>query len=145
MPTVPRNSKCAQLGCNNPRSKLSTFCIEHGGADTYTAPLTAERAAFNSMYQTPFWRQKRIIQLTHQPLCQSCLTRGIVTQAQHVDHVFPWARIGHRAFKHNLFQSLCHECHSHKTQLEAKGIIKHYTETENTYTLSDYAYRTAQT
>jgi hypothetical protein len=27
---------------------------------------------------------------------------------------------------HNVYQSLCHECHSHKTQLEQQGIYRHY-------------------
>lgn len=140
MPTAPHNSKCATLGCKNPRSKLSTHCLEHGGSDTYTSKQTDERVAFNNMYKTAFWRQLRIIQLTRQPLCQSCLTRGIVTQAEHVDHVFPWARIGRHAFRHNVFQSLCHECHSVKTGLEAKGIIHHYANGLHIYRLEDYGY-----
>ena len=139
MPTVPSATKCAELGCKNQRSRLNRFCMEHGGRDTNTQQATEERKAFNSAYQTAFWRKQRIIQLTKQPLCASCLCRGIVTPAEHVDHVFPWARIGRLAFKRNLFQSLCQSCHTHKTHLEARGVIAHYhDDIEHTYSLHDY-------
>lgn len=130
MPTIPTNKKCATLGCKNPRSKLSPHCLEHGGKDTYTKERTEERKKLDSMYQLPFWKHARQVQLSTQPLCQCCLTRGLVTPATHVDHVFPWAKINRQAFFLNWFQSLCHDCHAHKTQQEAKGIARHYDSTE---------------
>lgn len=126
MPTLPTYDKCIHLGCKNKKAKLSGYCVEHGGKDTYNANTTEERKQSNSMYQTAFWRSTRATQLSRQPLCQSCLARGIVTPALHVDHLFPWRKIGSKAFKHNVFQSLCHECHSHKTKLEAQGICRYY-------------------
>ena len=50
------------------------------------------------MYQTKHWKQLRASQLSRQPLCQSCLSRGIVNSAKHIDHVFPWSWIGKDAF-----------------------------------------------
>lgn len=130
MPTIPSNTKCATLGCKNPRSKLNHYCLEHGGKDTYTTERTEERKQLDSMYQLPFWKTARKLQLSRQPLCQCCLTRGIVTPATHVDHVFPWVKLGRQAFFINWFQSLCHDCHAHKTQLESKGIARHYDQRE---------------
>jgi len=78
------------------------------------------------MYQTKHWKQLRASQLSRQPLCQSCLSRGIVNSAKHIDHVFPWSWIGKDAFYRNLFQSLCHECHSHKTSMEQDGVFIYY-------------------
>ena len=139
MPTVPRNNKCAQLGCNNARSRLNAFCLEHGGRDTNTQKATEERKAFNSAYQTAFWRQLRVIQLSKQPMCACCLCRGIITPAEHVDHVFPWARLSPQAFKRNIFQSLCQSCHTIKTRLEAQGICMHYVDgIAHEFKLSDY-------
>ena len=139
MPSVPTQKTCLELGCTNPRSKYNGFCINHGGRDVNTQTPTDERRAFNSEYQTKFWRVLRITQLSRQPLCQSCLTRGIVTQAEHVDHVFPWARIGLAAFKRNLFQSLCQSCHSHKTHMEGKGYAIHYTDgSAHQFLIADY-------
>lgn len=140
MPTIPSYNKCGELGCTNPKSKLNRFCLEHGGKDVrYEAP-TKERREFNSMYQTPMWQSARRRQLSKQPLCACCLSKGIITSATHIDHVFPWSYIGKEAFFNNLFQSLCLECHSYKTSLEAKGIMRYFREHGATdYSLSDYA------
>ena len=113
--------------------------MEHGGKEVYKETRTKERDAFNAMYQTRHWKQIRATQLSKQPLCQSCLTNGIVTPAKHIDHLFPWSWIGQDAFFRNIFQSLCHQCHSHKTSLEQDGIIMSYLTTPPTpYKLHDY-------
>ena len=62
------------------------------------------------------------------PLCQSCALAGRVTQAQHVDHIVPWKRLGPWAFTIGPFQSLCGPCHSVKTGLESRGVFRHYTD-----------------
>ena len=139
MPTYPSNSKCSELGCKEPRSKLNSYCTKHGGKDNMEARQT------DSIYQTPAWRTVRQRQLSIQPLCQACLTRGKVEQAQHVDHVFPWKAIGKHAFLNNIFQSLCHADHSHKTKLERQGKYTHYTqEGEKEYTQADYPFQMHQ-
>jgi hypothetical protein len=133
MPYAPFNSLCRELGCKNPRSKLNSFCLEHGG-------LQHTNADKDNAYSNPAWRTIRRTQLSKQPLCQSCLTKGIVNSAKHIDHVFPWRQIGEHAFLNNLFQSLCHECHSVKTAAEQRGTYEHYTpEGKKEFTQHDYA------
>lgn len=133
MPTYPHNVKCSELGCKEPRSRLNSFCLKHGGKDNLRTRDT------DSIYQTLAWRTVRQRQLSIQPLCQACLSRGKVEAAQHVDHVFPWKHIGKHAFLHNVFQSLCHADHSHKTGLEKQGRYIHYTlDGEKEYTINDY-------
>jgi 5-methylcytosine-specific restriction endonuclease McrA len=133
MPTVPSQTTCASLGCKNPRSKLNTFCTEHGGKE-YTQARDGD-----SIYQSTAWRTVRATQLSRQPLCQGCLVRGKVEAAKHVDHVFPWRQIGNHAFMHNIWQSLCPECHSYKTGKEKQGIVLHHTATgTETYQVTDY-------
>ena len=135
MPSVPTNSKCSSLGCKNPRSKLNTYCLEHGGMDNMA------RRETDSAYQTPFWRTTRMAQLSKQPLCQGCLSRGIVAAASHVDHLFAWKHIGKLAFSNNVYQCLCHNCHSTKSGLEKQGIYRHYTQDGvKDYSKHDYAY-----
>lgn len=136
MPTLPTNTKCSSLGCKNPRSKLNTYCIEHGGINTVD---TEQRKAFTSMYQTAQWKTQRQVQLSKQPLCESCLTMGKVVQANHVDHLFAWTKIGKQAFYNNVFQSLCTHCHSHKSAQEKQDIYTHYA-TGKQYSINDYAY-----
>ena len=54
--------------------------------------------------------------------------------------MFPWRQLGRQAFYLNLFQSLCHDCHSHKTQEERKGKVLHYTKgIVMTYRVVDYS------
>jgi len=138
MPYAPYNSVCRELGCNNPRSKLNSFCLEHGG-------LQHTNEGKDNAYSNPAWRTIRRTQLSKQPLCQSCLTHGHIASALHVDHVFPWRQIGDHAFINNIFQSLCHECHSHKTAQERKGIFEHYTQDGiKNFTKGDYNYSMSQ-
>jgi 5-methylcytosine-specific restriction protein A len=139
MPTAPLNSKCSHLGCNNPRSRFSALCLDHGGRDKQRSYSSEERRESNSFYATAQWKRHRKVELSKQPLCQACLIKGMVTPATEVDHVFPWRQIGERAFYHNVFQCLCHDHHSLKTQLEKHGIIKHYVGEERDLALSDYA------
>lgn len=65
------------------------------------------------------WDKLRKLVLTTEPLCRSCLTKGVVTIANHVDHILPKAKGGtdHLA---NL-QPLCAECHEAKTIRENGG------------------------
>ena len=135
MPTLPTYTKCASLGCKNTKSKLNSFCTDHGGKEWID---TEDRKQFNSMYQSAFWRQKRQTQLSIQPLCQACLSEGRIGSAIHIDHVFAWKVLGKQAFTHNLFQSLCAEHHSHKTALEQQGIYRHYSDPIKDYSLGDY-------
>ena len=135
MPVAPFNTKCRELGCNNTRSKLNSFCLQHGGRNYDDR---AERKQFNSNYQTAAWRRMRTAQLSKQPLCQCCLLAGKIAQATDVDHVFSWNRIGREAFRLNIFQSLCHECHSVKTNLEIRGIYRYYGQQQVDYGIADY-------
>jgi 5-methylcytosine-specific restriction protein A len=132
MPIMPSNTKCEQLGCKNPRSKMNTYCSEHGGKEYMSKES-------DSVYQSAFWKSTRRRQLGIQPLCQGCLSRNIVASASHVDHVFPWRRIGKHAFMRNIFQSLCHACHSTKTGQEHQGIFEHFTiDGIVTFSVTDY-------
>lgn len=134
MPTIPRYTKCAHLGCQDERSRYNSYCLDHGGKDTLV--VSKQRAENNSMYQQPFWKTLRKQQLSMHPLCAGCQDRGVIAQATVVDHVFPWAHINAHAFTNNLFQSLCASCHGDKSYLEQRGVIKWYG--HNDYVLEDY-------
>ena len=145
MPTVPTNPKCGTLGCRNPRTKYSSMCEEHGGKTKidYKRYLTKERREVNKYYNTPQWVSFRQRQLSTHPLCACCLLKGKYVQANDIDHVFPWRKIGEEAFYINVFQSLCKSCHTSKTSWEKAGFIKHYTDRENTYRMDEYTEMTA--
>lgn len=137
MPTLPTYTKCSHLGCQAQRELRRSFCAEHLNQKPATSDDRLEASRF---YGSTFWRQFKRIQLSKFPLCACCLLAGRITQASVVDHVFPWRKVGTHAFKVNLFQSLCPECHSRKTGLEQRGIVEHYTNQLVTMTLADYGY-----
>ena len=140
MPTVPKASKCATLACTNPRARYGGHCIEHGGRDHQRRYTNNKRKEADSKYSSAFWQSQRIAHLSANPLCASCLIAGIVTPATDVDHVFPWRQIGSWAFTHNIFQSLCTECHSYKTAQEQKGRFEHYKDKVEVYSKADFFY-----
>lgn len=140
MAFLPRPVKCDVLRCQGERVAGSAFCETHGGKPKQSAA----RYESNAAYKGALWAGMRARQLSSAPLCASCLARGQITQAQAVDHVFPWRQIAPAAFTRNLFQSLCIPCHSLKSGLEQKGAFIHYTERgEIEYTRADYAKVTA--
>ena len=139
MPTIPSNTKCAMLGCKNNKARFSSNCVEHGGRDTQR--YSGKRLT-NKMYDTAQWARLRQIQLSSQPLCAGCLADGVITAAVHVDHVFPWTQISKEAFYINIFQSLCHSCHSAKTALERKGLFRAFGSPNKDYLIHEYAQAT---
>ena len=60
------------------------------------------------------WRRLRAAKLEHDPLCVDCYKRGRLTVATDVDHINNDATDN----SPDNLQSLCHECHSRKTQAD---------------------------
>lgn len=139
MPTVPR-PQCDHYQCKALSVRGSRYCEAHAPSK---AP-TIERQAFNAAYKTAVWQSIRARQLSSEPLCAACKIDKRITEASHVDHVFPWQTIGGQAFTRNLFQSLCPECHGVKSGLEKRGIFRHYTDQAHDYTAQDYSYAMTQ-
>lgn len=119
MPTVPRNNFCNILGCKQEKFFGSAYCQEHGGVRTKNYDANSE------LYNSSSWKRIRSTVLRINPICQSCLSNGIVVQADVVDHVFPHRRDKHK-FIHNVFQSLCVPCHTQKTKWEKRGIYEYF-------------------
>lgn len=139
MPIVPR-PQCDEYQCKAQSVKGSRYCQTH----TQSKALTIDRQTFNAKYKGAAWAAIRARQLSANPLCAACLIDGRITQASHVDHVFPWAAIGAQAFTRNLFQSLCPECHGIKSGLEKRGVFRHYTAHAHDYTVTDYPFAMMQ-
>ena len=141
MPSIPKFTKCLDLGCKNERSKFNAYCMDHGGRDTFNHKRynsTQKRTIAMDKYQSSQWRKLRQIQLSTHPLCAACLSEGRITPALHIDHLFPWSQLNEEAFYLNVFQSLCHSCHSIKTTLEQRGIYRHYGIPTKDYRIGDY-------
>jgi 5-methylcytosine-specific restriction enzyme A len=109
------------------------YCQDHGARRSESYEENAK------LYNSAAWRKKRTAMRTKYPICSACLVEGRVTQTEHIDHVIPHRRIPDR-FLSNLFQGLCAPHHTIKTNLEAQGVYRHYTENGvQDYTEEDYS------
>lgn len=109
--------------CKATSVKGSSLCVDHAPAP---APSRAPSRADLHYYKSAAWHAIRQSQLSREPLCAGCKTQGLIRPASVVDHVIPWRAVGADAFRVNLFQSLCPECHSVKTALEARGVCRQF-------------------
>jgi 5-methylcytosine-specific restriction protein A len=135
MPTIPKSIVCESLRCKEPRVQGSAYCEAHGGKPKQTAA----RYEANREYKGAAWDSIRTGVLSREPLCMGCRTVGRITPAAHVDHVFPWRVMGGNAFRNNLFQALCAECHGVKSGLERTGVFRYYGNPAPVdYTAADY-------
>ena len=74
----------------------------------------------NKVYGNTAWRRLRRIKLNNNPLCEICLAKGIIAQAEQVDHIIPVSLRPDLFLVYDNLQSLCEICHSKKTREENK-------------------------
>ena len=73
-------------------------------------------------YKTAAWKKLRLWQLKRQPLCEFCLKKGVVEEANTVDHIIPHRGNMKLFFDKSNLQSLSKTCHSSiKQRLEKSG------------------------
>lgn len=101
---------CAQPGCDE---------IVFDGSRCSKHAEVFHQQSYRTWYQTERWRTIRAQQLLREPWCAECMQHGLMIEAKHCDHVHPH-RGDEQAFFSGPFQSLCHSCHSRKTQAELR-------------------------
>lgn len=111
MPTAALRP-CAAPGCPQ--------LVAHGRCETHAR---AAQQAYESTRLSPStrgydhnWRKLRLMVLREEPLCRTCSEAGLTVPATDVDHIVS-LRKGGTNLRSNL-QSLCHPCHSKKTNEE---------------------------
>ena len=75
-----------------------------------------------SLYGRYKWRQRAKKQLSKEPLCAECYKLRKLSVATQADHITPWNT--ESEFWNGPLQSLCHSCHSIKSNKES--ILKKY-------------------
>ena len=80
---------------------------------------SVNREGRQKIYQSVEWKKLRLAKLKANPLCEVCLTKGIVKPAIDVHHINSFMNYSDNkrlqlAFDYNNLQSLCKECHSEK-------------------------------
>lgn len=72
-------------------------------------------------YTTPQWQSLRANQLSKQPLCERCLSRGIVTRATVAHHIEPHKGNPTLFYNPANLASSCKSCHDIDEQRIEKG------------------------
>ena len=70
-----------------------------------------------SELSTARWQRLREFLLAREPLCRTCLGRGLATPATEVDHIVPRAW-GGAVWDFKNLQPICETCHEEKSALE---------------------------
>ena len=119
MPYKPKVS-CKYPLCSAVINPSERYCSKHKQP---ICEIDSKRNSINSKVYNTTWRKLRRVKLSSNLLCELCLAKGKVAQAEEVDHVRPVSQYPELRLVYDNLQSLCVTCHSKKTREENK-IIK---------------------
>ena len=121
---------CRHRGCPSVVDNKEGFCDDH--MREHRRETKARHRRYNQkrqsspeerelqrFYRTPAWRNIRKSYITDNPLCHLCSQLGRLTVGTVVDHIVE-RRDGGENFNYSNLQTLCHRCHTVKTQEERK-------------------------
>ncbi len=114
MPSRPPHP-CSYHGCTN--LVTTSRCADHQRPEV---DVYHHDKAIKQLYNSNQWARIRTNQLTKEPWCAICLQKNMRTFATDVDHITPHRGDSARFFD-GPFQSLCHSCHTKKTNEERGG------------------------
>lgn len=105
---------CAYPGCNE--LVAHGYCSKHYKPESFTT--VQKDKEIHRLYDRK-WRARRLNKLAADPWCEDCLEHEIWNPATDIHHV-----IRHRGdvsvFNTSPLISLCHSCHSKRTQEETR-------------------------
>lgn len=110
MPLQPTRYCSCRPNCPNRIQKGQRFCSDGQQRKDAERP----NAPFRELYQTTRWRRRRQDQLDDFPACEDCQTRGRLEPATDAHHRQKPRTAAE--FWSNPLASLCHRCHSIRTQ-----------------------------
>jgi 5-methylcytosine-specific restriction protein A len=84
----------------------------------YKREVTERREERSDIYNTPQWKKLRNAKYIENPLCEICMSKGIVKPAEHIHHIISFMTTDNMlrrmelAFDYSNLQSLCTDCHT---------------------------------
>ncbi len=132
MPWKPKHN-CTYPGCRVLVESGQSRCPMHTIA--VRAQYDARRGTSTERGYNSRWRALRRWFLNSHPLCVECGRHGILKAAAVVDHITPHRGDQTLLYDQSNLQSLCTECHNHKTAAEDGGLgnVRKNVENENNY------------
>jgi 5-methylcytosine-specific restriction protein A len=88
------------------------------GAKTTSQP---RRSGTLNVYDDRQWRRVRLLHLKDEPLCRHCHKKGLIVEAEIVDHIVPLTVNPDGKYDDDNLQSLCKRCHQIKTAADRKA------------------------
>lgn len=84
------------------------------------------REGRQTFYKSPKWRRLRNQKKQDQPLCESCLKKGILKPMDAVHHIIDISDklTEENALDYSNLMSLCDSCHSKITSQKKRGVWK---------------------
>jgi 5-methylcytosine-specific restriction endonuclease McrA len=82
-----------------------------------------QKPSDNAFYHSAAWRKLRKWYIQQNPICVRCEAKGIIKEANVVDHINPILLRGQKLDAENL-QSLCTSCHNSKSAKERRTITR---------------------
>lgn len=109
---------CRKARCPGTTTDRQGYCSEHQESN-WNGWQERKGSASQRGYGGQWQKLRKVILERDNYLCQACLDNGTLREGSHVDHMKPKAQGGTDA-PDNL-QTLCVECHRHKTSTERHG------------------------
>ncbi len=103
---------CTYPGCTNLVTAGRCALHQANGGRNYPRDPAVQR-----LYNSTRWKRIRAAQLKEEPCCRECAKKGQRVRATEVDHIEPHKGDPIKFFA-GPFQSLCHTCHTAKTNHE---------------------------
>ena len=90
-----------------------------------TAYKGQEASKSNPLYKTAEWEATRRAVLERDPVCQWCLSCGMVTEATDADPIIPsrYSQTRSEFFDQENIVGSCRSCNSRRASYEAKGVF----------------------
>ena len=121
MPTRPARI-CGQAGCSELVYDGSGRCEKHRRQTR--REQDERRGSAHERGYTARWSKASKRYLRQHPLCEPCLTKGIIEVAEVVDHKIPHKGDPILFWDENNWQSMSKRCHDIKTATEDGGFGK---------------------
>jgi|DEB0MinimDraft_10_1074344.scaffolds.fasta_scaffold23348_1 5-methylcytosine-specific restriction endonuclease McrA len=120
MPEIP------ERGRRKPwtKSRKRPRSFKPNGQPNFAAfvPFYGSTAQHDKRYQSARWKRVRLLVLNDAPTCPTCMNRGRVVSAAHVDHVRRHDTGGLDFYDERNLWGLCEGCHAVKSGLESAGV-----------------------
>lgn len=118
--------RCNASRCRTLIDYTQQYCSQHKPKARIKQATYSERVERDSeavkFYKSKHWERTSRNYRYKQPICERCLTLGIVTPADVVDHVKERKDLSddeqHLLYDESNLMSLCHACHNRKTAQE---------------------------